>query len=74
MISLRSGDGEELRVALQQRRLEPDLIALQMSRLGKTQHGEQHARLVRARASADAIDVQCAKRCEVIVEIRHGRS
>jgi len=36
-------------------------LQVQVSGLCRAQHREQHARLVRARASANAIDVQAAK-------------
>ena len=71
-VAVATDDVKESTEALQQRRFEPNLVALQVSGLCQTQHREQHARLVWAEAVAATIDVQIAECMEVAVEVRHG--
>ena len=54
-----------------QRGVEADAVVREVARFRQAQHRQQHARLVRARPAAGAIDVQGAEGAEVAGE-GHG--
>ncbi len=62
---------KQFRIALKKRRFKTDLVSLKIACLRQSKDGEQHAGLVRARPTTDAVWIQRTKCTKVLIKIGH---